>query len=317
VSDSAIICSGLTKRFTRRLGRSTFTAVEDLDLDVPRGSTFGLLGPNGAGKTTTIQMVLGLIAPSAGTSSVLGGSIRSLDVRRRIGFVPEKFQLPGYLTAQEYLEIHGSMAGLDGAARATRVDEVLELVNLTDRRGDRLKGFSKGMQQRTMLAQALLPRPELLILDEPTSALDPFGRREVREIIVKSQGEGTTIVLNSHILSEVEAVCDQVAILQKGRVVRQGTIAELGDQRVRAELRVGKWTDDVAAAVTPLVRDQSFQMGAGNVGNLQVTVDTHDKLPELSVAIAGAGGLLYAMIPGHESLEDMFIRIVGEEVSAT
>ena len=315
MSDAAIVCTGLGKRYRRRL--SKFTAVQDLHLSVPRGSTFGLLGPNGAGKTTTIQMVLGLVQPTTGSSTVLGGSISDTELRRRIGFVPEKFQLPTFLTAQEFLEIHAALLGLRGAARTSRVDTCLDTVNLADRRGDRLKGFSKGMQQRMMIAQALLGEPELLILDEPTSALDPLGRREVRELIVRAHGQGATVLLNSHLLAEVEAVCHEVAILRNGSLVHQGMISELRDQQVHATMRVGRWSDSLATALSTIV--SGLEVGApdaGDVITVEFALPSHDRLPAVAAAVSGAGADLYSLVPSGESLEDLFIRLVEADDDA-
>ncbi|HEY9724787.1 MAG TPA: ABC transporter ATP-binding protein [Oscillatoriaceae cyanobacterium] len=304
----AIACHGLTKRYRR--GWSTFAAVDDLALTVPRGVTFGLLGPNGAGKTTTIQMLLGLVRPSAGTAEVLGGAIQSLDVRRRIGFVPEKFQLPPFLSAEEFLDIQGRLCGMRGPALQKRVQVCLEQVGLAARRRDRAGGFSKGMQQRLVLAQALLHEPELLVLDEPTSALDPVGRREVRAIIREAHERGATVLLNSHLLSEVEAVCEEVAILRNGRLVRQGPIHGLTGAVLRVDARVGDFSPEVQSAVAALTTKlEAHPREAGHV-DLAFEVATDEQLPAIARAIVAAGGSLYALTPHHESLEDLFMRLV-------
>ncbi len=307
----AIACEGLTKRF--RKGFRTFTAVADLGLEVPRGVTFGLLGPNGAGKTTSIGMVLGLIRPSAGRSTVLGGAIADPAIRRRIGFVPEKFQLPPFLTAEEFLRLHGQLLGLSGADLAGRVATRLERVGLDARRGDRVSGFSKGMQQRLVLAQALLGDPELLVLDEPTSALDPVGRREVRDIVREARARGATVLLNSHLLAEVEAVADSVAILRDGRLVWQGAIASLAGPALRVEARVGGWSAALAAAVSPLVDnlDVGAVPDAHGAYPVAFVVAEPGRVPGVAAAIIDAGGALHALTPQAESLEDAFMRLVG------
>jgi ABC-2 type transport system ATP-binding protein len=311
VSEAAIACHGLTKRFQRGFG--SFTAVDNLELTVPRGVTFGLLGPNGAGKTTTIQMILGLIRPSQGSAEVLGGRISELEVRRQIGFVPEKFQLPPFLSAEEFLHLQGRLFGLSGPRLAQRVNATLEQVGLSTRRRDRVSGFSKGMQQRLVLAQALLNEPTLLILDEPTSALDPVGRREVREIIKQAHDRGATVLLNSHLLSEVEAVCDQVAILRNGKLLRQGPIHALAGQSLRVDARVGGYGDGVASAVGPLVSQLTVhQRDAGQV-ELAFEVPGEEQLPAIAQAIVSSGASLYSLVPHHESLEDLFMRLVEVE----
>ena len=310
MGEAAIECHGLTKRFRR--GLKPFTAVDDLALFVPRGATFGLLGPNGAGKTTTIQMLLGLVFPTAGSARVLGGSIQDAAIRRQIGFVPEKFQLPHFLTAAEFLEIHGRLFGLGGPELGKRVEAGLERVSLASRRNDRVGGFSKGMQQRLVLAQALLHDPALLVLDEPTSALDPVGRREVRAIVREAHARGATVLLNSHLLSEVEAVCDQVAILRNGRLLHQGSPQALAAGAIRVEAKVGG--ESVEAAIAPWVTGLKSQpTRPDEPRQLSFEVGSEEALPEVAAAIQAAGGRLYALTPHRESLEDLFMRLVEEQ----
>ena len=307
----AIACEGLTKRY--RKGFRGFTAVAELGLEVPRGVTFGLLGPNGAGKTTTIGMVLGLVRPTAGRSQVLGGQIADPAVRRRIGFVPEKFQLPPFLTAAEFLDLQGRLLGLSGPGLARKAAAELARVGLAERRKDRVGAFSKGMQQRLVLAQALLGDPELLVLDEPTSALDPVGRREVRDIVREAHARGATVLLNSHLLSEVEAVADSVAILRGGRLVWQGPIATLAGPGLRIEARVGRWSAGLAAAVSPLV--DHLDVGAvpdvDGAHPVSFRVGEARLVPGVAAAIIEAGGALFSLTPQGESLEDAFLRLVG------
>lgn len=304
--ESAIECRGLTKRFKGRW------AVDGLDLDIPRGTTFGLLGPNGAGKTTTIQMVLGLIRPTAGESKVLGGSIRSKAIRTRVGFVPEKFQLPTYLSCREFLTTHAELAGIPASQRGGRVRSVLELTSLVDRADDRLRGYSKGMQQRAMIAQALLAEPELLILDEPTSALDPLGRRDVRRLIEVVANEGTTVVLNSHILSEVEAVCSSAAIMQSGRVLRTGTMAELKGNRLRVHVVADGLDDRTVQRLRDALGDDATVQDQLD-GRLAATglVTCEQDMPLLASIVLEGGGRLFELRHESESLEDAFIRMVG------
>lgn len=306
MQDAAIECRGLTKRFPGRL------AVSDLDLDIPRGTTFGLLGPNGAGKTTTIQMVLGLLRPTAGESRVLGGSIRSKSIRQRVGFVPEKFQLPTYLTCREFLMRHAELARVPSSQRYERVRRVLQLTNLAERADDRLRGFSKGMQQRAMIAQALLAEPELLILDEPTSALDPHGRRDVRRLIETVVGDGTTVVLNSHILSEVEAVCSDAAIIQSGRVVRTGSMADLKGHRLLVRIVADGLSDPTVQRLRDALGADA-QVEQQSDGRVAVSglVMSDQELPRLAHIVHEAGGRLYELNHGSESLEAVFMRLTG------
>src|SRR5437763_8979409 len=238
LQSAAIETRGLGKSYRGGIRRRPFTAVEALDLRVPRGQVFGFLGPNGAGKTTTIMMLLGNVRPSRGRGWVLGEPIGHVEAKRRLGFLPEKFQFHDFLQADEFLDLHGKLYGMSPRRRRQRIGEALELVGLADRRQSRLSQFSKGMQQRIGLAQALLHEPDLVILDEPTSALDPIGRRQVRDIILHLKERGATVFLTSPLLSEVERSCDHVSILNPGRLVREGTLDQLLAPASVVELQV-------------------------------------------------------------------------------
>jgi ABC-2 type transport system ATP-binding protein len=302
---AAIETRGLGKSYRGGLRRRPFTAVEALDLTVPPGQVFGFLGPNGAGKTTTIMMLLGNVRPTRGRGWLLGRPIGNVEAKRRLGFLPEKFQFHDFLQADEFLDLHGKLYGMSARRRRQRVDEVLHLVGLSDRRRSRLSQFSKGMQQRIGLAQALLHEPELVILDEPTSALDPIGRRQVRDIVLHLKGRGATVFLNSHLLSEIEMTCDRVAILDRGRLVRQGPLEELLAPASVVELEVEGGDPGLPAALAAV--------GAVAVmapGRFEVRVEDARRVPELAEAVLRHGGRLHALVPQRESLEDFFIRTV-------
>jgi ABC-2 type transport system ATP-binding protein len=308
MSQAAIETRGLGKSYrSSLLRRRAFTAVEALDLSVPRGQVFGFLGPNGAGKTTTIMMLLGNVRPSRGRGWVLGEPIGHVEAKRRLGFLPEKFQFHDFLQADEFLDLHGKLCGMSPKRRRERIGEVLELVGLADRRRSRLAQFSKGMQQRIGLAQALLHEPELVILDEPTSALDPIGRRQVRDILLHQKARGTTVFLNSHLLSEIEMTCDQVAILNRGRLVRQGTLDELLAPASTVELQVEGGDAGLQAALAAV-----GEMREPTPGLYEVRVADAGRVPELAEAVLGHGGRLHAMVPRRETLEDFFIRTVTD-----
>ncbi|MFY9588413.1 MAG: ABC transporter ATP-binding protein, partial [Actinomycetota bacterium] len=236
--DVAVETSGLSKRFRKRV------AVQPIDLEVPAGSLFGYLGPNGAGKTTTIRMLLGLARPTAGSARLLGAPVpRGLaGVRKRIGSVLENPAFYPRLSARKNLRVLARVAG--DAAAAGRVDELLERVGLTDRANDRVRAYSHGMRQRLGLAAAMLHDPELIVLDEPATALDPAGIRDVRGMLAALRDEGRTIFISSHLLSEVEQICDRVCVVSKGRQVYQGTLAGLTTGAGRVRLAI----DDPAAA---------------------------------------------------------------------
>ena len=217
----------LRKTFRSPMALKKIRAVKDVSFRVSRGQIFGFLGPNGAGKTTTIKVLTSLIKPSSGRVSILGGSPGDLRVRAKIGYLPETPNFYDYLTAREFLDIMGRFYGLDRKKRRRRVDELLEMVGLTYAAKRKLRKFSKGMLQRVGIAQALIGDPELVILDEPMSGLDPIGRKEVREIISDLKAKGRTVFFSSHILSDIEMLCDEVVILDKGQAVTSGTLEDL------------------------------------------------------------------------------------------
>lgn len=300
----AIETYGLRKVYRR----ASAPAVAALDLRVEQGQVFGFLGPNGAGKTTTIGMLLGNVFPTSGNGAILGSPLGNREVRRRIGYLPEKFQFHNFLTASEFLDLHGRLYGMDAAARRRRIPEALSLVGLEERASSRLRDFSKGMQQRAGLAQAILHEPELVILDEPTSALDPLGRRTVRNLILYLKERGTTVVLNSHLLSEVERTCDDIAIVRQGRVVRQGSVAEITAPSTTVLLELEEDTEAIRDAI-------------GRFGNLltpppslQIRIELPNEraVPDLVAAVVFAGGRVLAVTPVRETLEDAFVRVMEE-----
>jgi ABC-2 type transport system ATP-binding protein len=202
-------------------------ALHPLHLTVEDGEIFGFLGPNGAGKTTTLKMLMGLVFPTAGTARILGKEWTDPEVKAQIGFLPEQPYFYDYLTAQELLDYYGQLSGVPAKGRKVRVEEVLQRVGLTDIKGMQLRKFSKGMLQRVGIAQAILHKPKLVFFDEPMSGLDPLGRREVRDLMLQLQQEGTTVFFSTHILSDAEALCDRVAIINKGELRGVGSIEEL------------------------------------------------------------------------------------------
>lgn len=312
--EAAIVVEHLRKEYGSPLspGRR-FVAVEDLNLSVPRGQVFGFLGPNGAGKTTTINMLLGNVYPTSGHGALLGMPIGNQEARRRLGFLPEKFQFHDFLTAEEFLDLHGQLYGMPARRRRARIGDVLAVVGLAGRRKSKIREFSKGMQQRIGLAQAILNDPDLVILDEPTSALDPIGRRDVRDVIRRLKDAGKTVFLNSHLLSEIEMTCDEVAILKAGRVVRQGPIDALLAAPSVVEMRIENRTPKLIAALESLARTVDVDEASGTVS---VAVEREDVIPALAEAVVKAGGRLMALVPQRESLEDLFIRVVEGEVAA-
>jgi len=289
----------------------------DVTLTVEPGETFGLLGPNGAGKSTFIKMLVGLLAPTAGEGWLLGHPLHSAAGRRRVGFLPENFRYHDWLTAQELLEFHGKLHGLDFQELRKRIPEVLTLVKLAGVEKQTIRTFSKGMQQRLGLAVALLPRPRLLFLDEPTSALDPLGRREIREIILQLQGEGVAVFLNSHLLTEVEKVCRRVAVIKNGRIVALGSLEELLGSQLEVELHVGGVTPDLLNRLGQIGEVISLEEAEpAETRHIRLRVTDRDSLPLLAETVVAGGGKLYRLAPVRNSLEELFVELMeGEESS--
>ena len=282
----------------------------DVSLQVGRGEVLGLLGPNGAGKTSVIKMLLGLVQPDAGEVLLLGQPATDPAARARVGYLPELFRYQPWLSPVEVLALHVRLSGIDVPRQEQR--DCLALVGLADRAEDRLSGFSKGMQQRLGLAVALVARPELAVLDEPTSALDPLGRVDVRDIVLALRSRGVAVLLNSHLIGEVERVCDRVVILDRGRVAASGTLTELLGQR---ELRL-QLTDVSPAAHARLVATGK----ADREGNWYTVALPADDLatavPDLVAELVQLGARVHAVEPGRISLEARLLGILREGADA-
>jgi ABC-2 type transport system ATP-binding protein len=281
-------------------------ALDSLDIRVEPGEVFGFLGPNGAGKTTAVKLLLGLTRPTAGGGTLLGRPLGDLAARRSVGYLPELFRYQAWLTAREVLALHADLAGLPRGEHAREIARVLELAGLAARGGDRTGGFSKGMQQRLGLAAALLGDPSLVVLDEPTSALDPVGREDVRAIIREARERGSSVLLNSHLLGEVERLCDRVAIVHHGRVVASGSLGDLlGEPAVRLR-------------VTELPADRSALDAFGSVTEeadwLVIRPLDPARIPEVVATVVALGGRVHAVDPARRSLEDLFLDLVREPV---
>ena len=223
----AVAVIGVTKLFPVQFQRRPVVALRDLNLQVSAGQIYGLLGPNGSGKSTTLKIILGLVPATTGTARIFGRDCDSVSSREAVGFLPESPYFYKYLTGEETLRFHGKLCGLRSTALKNRVEELLALVGLTNARGRRLGGYSKGMLQRIGLAQALVHEPALVVLDEPTAGVDPAGAREIRDLILGLKQRGITVLLSSHLLSQVQEICDRVGILANGVLVREGTLDDL------------------------------------------------------------------------------------------
>ncbi|NPV92919.1 MAG: ABC transporter ATP-binding protein [Firmicutes bacterium] len=300
--------NGLTKWYGRQLG------CEDICLSVEEGQVFGFLGPNGAGKSTVVKMLVGLIFPTSGSALILGRPLGNVDARRRVGFLPENFRYPEWLTGRELLRYHASLYRIESRRRERRVAEVIEMVGLKGREGDRIKSYSKGMQQRVGLASALLSDPDLVFLDEPSSALDPIGRREVRELILSLKRQGKTVFLNSHLLSEVEQICDQVAIIKRGRVAAQGDYRELSSGGMELEIELGGLSEHLLSELRARgCQYRLIQLAQKPYQHrLQMSVSRRDQAPEIARLLVEQGADLYSLALRQPSLEEIFVRIMEE-----
>jgi ABC-2 type transport system ATP-binding protein len=227
MTETAVAVIGVTKLFPTPFQRRSVVAVRDLNLQVSAGQIYGLLGPNGSGKSTTFKIILGLASPTRGRSEIFGRDSSLVASREAVGFLPESPYFYKYLTGAETLRFYGKLCGLRGAKLRSRVDELLELVGLTSTRDRRLGGYSKGMLQRIGLAQALVQEPKLVVLDEPTAGVDPAGAREIRDLILDLKRRGVTVLLSSHLLGQVQEICDRVGILADGVLVREGALDDL------------------------------------------------------------------------------------------
>ena len=235
MTDLAVAVEGLTKVFPVPFRRQSITAVRDLNLQVEAGEVYGLLGPNGSGKSTTLKIILGLVSPTRGRTQIFGRDSSEVATREAVGFLPESPYFYKFLTGTETLRFFGKLCGLSGSELTDRVQELLDLVGLTEARNQRLSTYSKGMLQRIGLAQALINEPKLVVLDEPTAGVDPAGSRDIRNLIVDLKNRGVTVLISSHLLEHVEEVCDRVGILSKGALVREGPLDELIEIEDRTE----------------------------------------------------------------------------------
>ncbi len=278
----AIETRDLTKRYGSR------AAVDNLTVRIARGEVFGFLGQNGAGKTTAVKMLVGLVHPTSGDAALLGEPLGSLAARRKIGYLPELFRYQPWLTPRELLGWHASVLRVERRSRRRAIDDVLERVGLARRADDRIGTFSKGMQQRFGIAVAIVGAPELVILDEPTSALDPIGRAEVRALVLDLKARGITVFLNSHLLTEVESVCDSIAVINDGRIRATGSIDEL----------LGR----------PAVR-----IGFADGSSVLVEDAPPAEIPAIVAAYVGRGAQILSVAPVRQSLEERFLEIVRSD----
>lgn len=301
-AEDALDVRGVSKMYGRKV-----RALSDVSIRVKKGEVFGLLGPNGAGKSTLVKILTTVISPSAAAGHVLGKPIGDKPTLARLGYLPEHHRFPEYLTGRQVVEFYGALAGVAAKERRSKASELIEFVGMKDWADRRVGQYSKGMRQRIGLAQALVNSPDLIILDEPTDGVDPVGRREIREMVQTLRGQGRAVFINSHLLSELELVCDRVAILVKGKVAAQGTIAELTDHRRRYEIEV---EGGDAEGLLSAARDAGLS-GKVEQGVLIVPTAEPAAIQPLLDALRARGRVIAAVRPVRPSLEDLFMEAVS------
>ncbi len=306
--DIAISTQELTKIYRSPFGGRGVRALDRLTLDVKQGETLAIIGPNGSGKTTTLKLLLGLIYPTSGSAAISDHSITTMQAREKVGYLPEEPYFYDCFTGEELLDYYGKLFGLTRGLRRSRVDELLSLVGLSERRKTPLREYSKGMRQRAGLAQALVNDPEVLILDEPTSGLDPEGAYQMRGLVRELRERGKTILLCSHFLAQVEDLCDRVAILDQGRMKACGPVHELvGESRQIQVVATGR-NADLAPALRKLATTVQEREG-----RLIAETDDEQKLTQIIDLLRAKEGRLLEVRRPRPSLEELFIRVVKEE----
>lgn len=297
----------LTKVFSMGVFKRAVKALDGISISVSEGEIFGFLGPNGAGKTTTLKIMMGLNRPTAGTITIFEKDHADPRVRENLGYLPEQPYFYDYLTANEFLTFYGNLFGLKRRAMKEKARSLLELVGLEGAGDLALRKFSKGMLQRIGIAQALINDPRLVVLDEPMSGLDPIGRREMRDLILRLKHEGKTVFFSSHIISDVEMICDRVAILHKGKIMAQGKIDDL--------LRSPKTASEVELAGLDGKGGELFgslaTVLAETSGRVLIRIDSADDVEKILEIARTHGGKLVSLIPHKQSLEDLFTEKVG------
>ncbi len=304
---NVIETNGLSKIYSS-FGKKEVQALNSLSLNITEGSIFGLLGPNGAGKTTLIKILLGITFPTNGSARILNEDISNYKIKSKVGYLPENHKYPSYLTGGNVLKFFGRLGGMDGNSLNKKIDELLEMMNLTKWKKSKVKTYSKGMMQRLGLAQALLNDPDLIFLDEPTDGVDPIGRKEIRDILIELKNRSKTIFLNSHLLSEVEMITDRVAILNKGKLLKEGTVKELTEKTEEYKISVeGEGLDNIS-----FENISGFSIKKNKDGSYSAKVNDTLVLNKAIDIIRSKEKIIKEIVPLKFSLEETFIEIINE-----
>jgi len=293
---------GLTKMYGTKIGCT------EVSLSCSKGEIFGFLGPNGAGKSTFVKMLTGLLFPSSGDAEILGRPLGDVGVRQRMGYLPENFKFQDWMTGEDLLSFHAALYKLDKRTKGIRMDEALEIADLKGSEKYRIGTYSKGMQQRIGIAASLLCDPEVLFLDEPTSALDPLGRKEVRDLLLRLKAGGKTVFLNSHLLGEVETICDSIAIIKNGSILKQGAMGRILEEKIFLHITV----DHLPPEVLDKLREHDPNPEVSGE-RLKLHISGKEAIPSINSLLVENGCRVYELVARRESLEDLFIQIVRGE----
>ena len=299
-----------TENLSKHFNRGKLRALDGVSLHVGPGRVFGLLGPNGAGKTTLVKLLLSILNPTAGSALLFGEPVSNHLLRKRIGYLPENHRYPDFLKGGAVMEYFGRFADVAQEQRRLRIPELLELVGMEKWDKTKIRKYSKGMMQRLGLAVAMINDPDLLLLDEPTDGVDPIGRKEIRDIILHLKQRGKTIFINSHLLSEVEMVCDEVAIMNKGKIIVQGPVAQLTNIGLSYRIETSPLAESSKANLTA----KFAKLGLVN-GHLEVTVQDHSELNRLIDQLRQAQAEIHAIVPQKRTLEESFFAAIKGAVS--
>ncbi len=299
----------LSKEFTSKFSKQKVNALNEFTFNVEQGEIYGLLGPNGAGKTTLIKMLLAITFPTSGSAKLFGMDVKNYKAKTKVGYLPENHKFPSYLTGEQVLKYYGQLSGMKGGTDMNkRIDEMLGLMNLTQWSKTKIKKYSKGMMQKLGLAQSMLSDPDLIFLDEPTDGVDPIGRKEIRDILAQIKARGKTIFLNSHLLSEVEMICDRVAILNKGDLIKEGNVDDLTK------------TENVFAIHTVEALSMEIKQKVlavdGNAGIGENEINTESGIDKLNgiIDILRSGGInLLTVNQKTSTLEELFINVIKKD----
>jgi len=306
---SVIKAENISKIYGRGLFQKGIKALDDLSLSIEESEVFGFLGPNGAGKTTLLKVLLNIIYPTTGRAEIMGIDVRNPRARREVGYLPENPYFYDRMSAIQLLEYYGRIYGMGAARLKKRRDEVLEIVGLEKAAKRPLRSFSKGMLQRIGLAQAIISEPKLVFLDEPSTGLDPMGRRKIKDVIRSMKTKGTTIFLNSHILSDVEDTCDRVGIVKDGRLIRVAKVDELTTDLHRVLVQIEYPDENILAMLKDLVTWAKIVED----GQIEMAIDSPDRTPDIVKRLVESGAKVHEVRYYKTSLEDIFVKIIDEK----